>query len=60
MADTLGPFGLDSRRVPFAIEPLPHVLLWSAARANDPEVAWLRKSLQPLVKRRFASAADQG
>ena len=60
MADTLGPFGLDSRRVPFAIEPLPHVLLWSAARANDPEVTWLRKSLQPLVKRRFASAADQG
>ena len=58
MADTLGPFGLDSRRVPFAIEPLPHVLLWSAARANDPEVAWLRKSLQPLAKRRFAGAAD--
>ena len=30
MADTLEPFGLDSRRVPFAIEPMPHVLLWSA------------------------------
>jgi DNA-binding transcriptional LysR family regulator len=58
MADTLQPFGLDWRRVPFAIEPIPHVLLWSAARAGDPEVAWLRQRLQPLVKRRFSSAAD--
>lgn len=58
MADTLRPFGLDWRRVPFAIEPIPHALLLSAARASDPEVAWLRQRLQPLVKRRFSSAAD--
>jgi DNA-binding transcriptional LysR family regulator len=58
MADTLGPFGLDWRRVPFAIEPIPHALLWPAARAGDPEVAWLRRRLQPLVKRRFSSASD--
>jgi DNA-binding transcriptional LysR family regulator len=58
MADTLRPFGLDWRRVPFTIEPIPHALLWPSARAGDPEVAWLRQRLQPLVKRRFSSAAD--
>ena len=58
MADTLRPFGLGWRRVPFALEPIPHALLWSTARAGDPEVAWLRQRLQPLVKRRFSSAAD--
>jgi len=58
LADSLKPFGLDWRRVPFAIEPIPHVLLWSSARAGDPEVGWLRQRLQPLVKRRFSSAAD--
>jgi DNA-binding transcriptional LysR family regulator len=58
MADTLGPFGLESRRVPFAIESLPHALLRSASRTKDPEVAWLHRHLRPLVKSRFASAAD--
>jgi DNA-binding transcriptional LysR family regulator len=58
MAGTLRLFGLDWRRVPFALEPIPHALLWSAAQAGDPEVAWLRQRLQPLVKRRFSSAAD--
>lgn len=58
MAGTLQRFGLDWRRVPFALEPIPHALLWSAARAGDPEVAWLRQRLQPLVKSRFSSAAD--
>lgn len=55
MADTLDPFGLDSRRVPFAIEPIPHALLWSAGRSRDPEITWLRNRLRPLVKTRFAS-----
>jgi DNA-binding transcriptional LysR family regulator len=58
MAGTLRPFGLDSRRVPFAIEPIPHVMLWSAARAKDPEIAWLRNRLRPLAKSRFTSLAD--
>jgi len=54
MADTLAPYGLDSRRVPFALEPIPHALLWSAGRSHDPEIAWLRAKLRPIVKRRFA------
>ena len=45
-------------RVPFAIEPIPHVMLWSAARAKDPEIAWLRNRLRPLAKSRFTSLAD--
>ena len=56
MAGTLGPHRLESRRVPFAIAPLPHVLLWSSVRAADPEVAWLRRLLTPLAKARFAAA----
>jgi hypothetical protein len=40
--------------VPFALEPIPHVLLWSASRTRDPEIAWLRARLGPIVRRRFA------
>jgi DNA-binding transcriptional LysR family regulator len=57
MTGTLGPHRLESRRVPFAIAPLPHVLLWSSVRAQDPEVAWLRRLLAPLAKTRFAAGA---
>jgi len=56
MAGTLGPHRLESRRVPFTIAPIPHVLLWSSVRASDPEVAWLRRLLTPLAKTRFAAA----
>ena len=42
MADTTKPWGLASRPVPFALPPIPHVLLWSANRTRDPELAWLR------------------
>src|SRR5262245_3764757 len=58
MANTLGPFGLEWRRVPFAIEPIPHVLLWSAVRADSPELTWLRRRLEPLIKRRFREPQD--
>lgn len=57
MTDTLGPFDLASRRVPFAIDPLPHVLLRSAGRSKDPEIAWLLDRLRPIVKRKFAGLA---
>lgn len=57
MAGTLRPHRLESRLVPFAIAPLPHVLLWSSVRAQDPEVAWLRRLLAPLAKTRFAAGA---
>jgi DNA-binding transcriptional LysR family regulator len=58
MAGTLRPFGLESRRVPIAIEPLPHALLWSAGHSRDPEVFWLRSRLRPIVRRRFGKSAD--
>ena len=54
MADTIRPYGLNSRRVPFAVAPIAHALLWSAARTHDPEIAWLRTKLRPIVTRRFA------
>src|SRR5215813_58290 len=57
MADTLRPYGLDSRPVPFPIDPLPHAMLWSAQRGPDPEIAWLRDQLRPIVKSKFAGAS---
>jgi DNA-binding transcriptional LysR family regulator len=54
MADTTKPWGLDSRPVPFALPALPHVLLWSANRLRDPEIAWLRARLRPIVRKRFS------
>jgi DNA-binding transcriptional LysR family regulator len=54
MTDTLRPYGLDSRPVPFPIDPLPHAMLWSGQRGRDPEIAWLRDQLRPIVKSKFA------
>jgi DNA-binding transcriptional LysR family regulator len=56
MADATRPWGLESRPVPFALPPLPHALLWSANRARDPEITWLRARLRPIVRKRFATA----
>lgn len=53
VADTLRPYGLDSRPVPFAIDPLPHAMLWSTRRGSDPAIAWLRDRLRPIVKSQF-------
>ena len=57
MAGTLRRFGLEFPRVPFAIDPIPHVMLWSAARSQDPEIAWLRNRLRPLARNRFTRLA---
>jgi LysR family transcriptional activator of mexEF-oprN operon len=58
MTDTLRPYGLDARPVPFPIDPLPHAMLWSAQRGRDPEIAWLRDQLRPIVKSTFAGASS--
>jgi DNA-binding transcriptional LysR family regulator len=54
MADSLHAYRLESRHVPFSIAPMPHALLWSASRRDDPEIKWLRERLRPLVARRVA------
>jgi LysR family transcriptional activator of mexEF-oprN operon len=58
MADTLHPYGLESRPVPFAIPPMPHAMLWSASRSNDPEIRWLRDRLAPIVKSKFSRGSE--
>jgi DNA-binding transcriptional LysR family regulator len=58
MTDTLRPYGLDSRPVPFPIDPLPHAMLWSAQRGRDPEIGWLRDQLRPIVQSKFASTSS--
>jgi DNA-binding transcriptional LysR family regulator len=57
MAETLGPYRLESRKVPFPIPPLPHAMIWSSARGSHPEIAWLRDRLRPIAKIQFAGLA---
>jgi DNA-binding transcriptional LysR family regulator len=58
MAETLGPYRLDSREVPFPIGPLPHAMIWSTARSAHAEIIWLRDRLRPIAKNQFAGLAD--
>ncbi len=53
MAETLHPYRLESREVPFPMAPLPHALVWSSRRSADPEMTWLRDRLRPIVKAKF-------
>ena len=60
MTNMVAPFGLTGRAVPFAIEPIAHVLLWPALRAESPEHIWLQRRLQPVIKRMFRAASPAG
>jgi len=55
MEETIHPYHLESREVPFPIAPLPHAMIWSTGRNNDPDIAWLRDRLRPIIKSKFAS-----
>jgi LysR family transcriptional activator of mexEF-oprN operon len=57
LAETLGPYRLDSREVPFPIGPLPHAMIWSTARSAHAEIIWLRDRLRPIAKNQFAALA---
>jgi DNA-binding transcriptional LysR family regulator len=57
MAETLGPYRLDSREVPFPIAPLPHAMIWSTGRSSHPEITWLRDRLRPIAKTQFTGLA---
>lgn len=59
MLNTVDQYDLESKPVPFLIEPLPHAMLWSAARSNDPEVTWLRERLELIVQSKFADPEDE-
>lgn len=54
MEETMHAYDLESRKVPFSIAPLPHVMVWSTTRSRDPAMTWLRDRLRPIVKRNFA------
>jgi DNA-binding transcriptional LysR family regulator len=57
MAETLHPYSLDSREVPFPIAPLPHAMIWSAGPSRDTGLAWLRDRLRPIVKSKITDRA---
>jgi DNA-binding transcriptional LysR family regulator len=54
MDETMHAYDLGSKKVPFPIAPLPHVMVWSTTRSRDPAMTWLRDRLRPIVKRNFA------
>lgn len=54
MDETMHAYDLESKKVPFPIAPLPHVMVWSTTRSRDPAMTWLRDRLRPIVKRNFA------
>ena len=56
MVETMHAFDLESRKVPFPIAPLPHVMVWSTTLSRDPAMNWLRDRLRPIVKRNFAGS----
>jgi DNA-binding transcriptional LysR family regulator len=58
MAETLHPYRLESRKVPFPIAPLPHAMIWSKGRSRDPGLSWLRDRLRPIIRRTFPSSAS--
>ena len=56
MVDAAQRFDVTAMRVPLAIEPLPHALLWSARLANDPALVWLRDHLRCVIAETIAAA----
>ncbi|HEY8069363.1 MAG TPA: LysR substrate-binding domain-containing protein [Burkholderiales bacterium] len=49
MVDATQRFDVVAMPLPLAVEPMPHVLLWSARLSNDPEIAWLRALLRTVI-----------
>lgn len=56
MVDAARRYDVAAMPVPFAIEPMPHVLLWSARLANDPAIVWLRETLQQVIGEVFTTS----
>jgi len=57
MDNALQPYRLDHRDVPFPIAPIPFAMLWSTGRQADPEIAWFRQRLRPIVTSTFGELA---
>jgi DNA-binding transcriptional LysR family regulator len=49
MTDAVDTFGLVAVRAPIPIEPMPHVVAWSARLTRDPASLWVRASLREVM-----------
>ncbi|MBK9083355.1 MAG: LysR family transcriptional regulator [Rhizobiales bacterium] len=47
MGESIKHYGLVALRPPLEIEPIGHSLYWSAQRANEPALKWLRETMTP-------------
>lgn len=48
--DVLDVFGLQARRPPFTIEPMPHALFWSTRLRCDPASVWIRSLVRETLE----------
>jgi DNA-binding transcriptional LysR family regulator len=56
MADAARRFDLIAMPVPFRIDPMRHVLLWTARLSSDPEIAWLRGLVRTAIAEVFTAS----
>jgi len=52
----LGRLRISTMPVPFPIEPMPHVLLWSARLTKDAEIDWMRGLLRSAIGKVFTAS----
>lgn len=57
MADAPQACGLAAIRLPLAVEPMPHVLAWSARHTQDPAVQWFKSRVEAVMLQ-LLKAAD--
>ncbi|HET7525321.1 MAG TPA: hypothetical protein VFK10_05195 [Burkholderiaceae bacterium] len=60
MTDAMDTFGLVAARVPIPIEPMPHVLAWSARLTRDPASVWVRARLRDVIDDLMRAASRLG
>jgi DNA-binding transcriptional LysR family regulator len=49
MVDAMQRYDVVAMPPPLAVEPMPHVILWSARLSNDPGITWLRDAFLSVV-----------
>jgi DNA-binding transcriptional LysR family regulator len=60
MTDAVDTFGLAAVRVPIPIEPMPHVVAWSARLTRDPASLWVRACLREVMDDLMRAASRLG
>lgn len=49
MVDATQRYDVVAMPPPLAVEPMPHVMIWSARLSNDPAILWLREAFLSVI-----------